>query len=75
MKMSRPECPARSSRLDLVRLDRYQIALRLAVQGVSTRAFTATTLAPHSNIESYQATVRRISRDRYARKVYSDKEL
>lgn len=51
----------------LVRLDAYQIALRLAVHGISTRAFTATTLPPIENTTggAQAAIIRRISAERY----------
>ncbi|MBI5515250.1 MAG: type IV secretion system DNA-binding domain-containing protein [Deltaproteobacteria bacterium] len=52
---------------DLVRLDRHQIALRLAVEGVSTRAFTATTLAPRIDLVGRAETIRAVSRERYGR--------
>lgn len=52
---------------DLVRLDAHQIALRLAVRGVSTRAFTATTLQPVSVVAGYEPIARRISAERYGR--------
>lgn len=52
---------------DLMRLDAHQIALRLAVRGVSTRAFTATTLSPVSELADHAVTARRISAERYGR--------
>jgi hypothetical protein len=51
---------------DLVGLGAPQIALRLAVGGISTRAFTATTLPPRNTVPGHAATIRRISRERYA---------
>lgn len=50
---------------DLVRLDRHQVALRLAVRGVSTRAFTATTLPPDGNPVGRAETIRAVSAERY----------
>ncbi len=52
---------------DLVRLDRYHVALRLAVHGVSTRAFTATTQPPAAELVGRAATIRAISNERYGR--------
>lgn len=51
----------------LMRLDRYQIALRLAVRGVSTPAFTAVTLPPGAELVGHAATIRRVSSERYGR--------
>lgn len=50
-----------------MRLDRHQVALRLAVEGVSTRAFTATTLAPEAELVGRAGTIRAISGERYGR--------
>lgn len=50
---------------DLVKLDRHQVALRLAVQGVSTPAFTGTTLPPAKKLTGQGTTIRRISAERY----------
>ncbi|MFO0645861.1 MAG: type IV secretion system DNA-binding domain-containing protein [Polyangiales bacterium] len=52
---------------DLVRLDKYQIALRLAVDGLTTRPFTATTLPPVERGVDRAALIRRLSRERYGR--------
>ncbi len=52
---------------DLVRLAQHQVALRLAVEGVSTRAFTATTLAPEAELVGRAGTIRAISAERYGR--------
>ncbi|MBI5511436.1 MAG: type IV secretion system DNA-binding domain-containing protein [Deltaproteobacteria bacterium] len=52
---------------DLVRLDRYQIALRLAVDGLTTRPFTATTLPPVGEVHGRAELLRRLSRERYGR--------
>lgn len=52
---------------DLVRLDRYQIALRLAVDGLTTRPFTATTLPPTGEGSGRTALLRRLSAERYGR--------
>ncbi len=56
---------------DLVRLDRFQIALRLAVDGLTTRPFTATTLPPIAEGSGRSALLRRLSAERYGR----DREL
>lgn len=58
----RPEVDAST----LTQLDRHQIALRLAVQGVSTPAFTATTLAPVADLVGHGDIIRRVSAERYA---------
>ncbi len=52
---------------DLVRLDRYQVAMRLAVDGLTTRPFTATTLPPTSEGSGRVALLRRLSAERYGR--------
>lgn len=52
---------------DLVRLDRYQVALRLAVDGLTTRPFTATTLPPADEGDGRAALHRRLSAERYGR--------
>lgn len=52
---------------DLVRLDRYQIGLRLAVDGMTTRPFTATTLPPSDGTTGRLALLRRLSAERYGR--------
>ncbi len=52
---------------DLVRLDRYQVALRLAVDGMTTRPFTATTLPPSDETTGRLALLRRLSAERYGR--------
>jgi DNA helicase HerA-like ATPase len=57
-----PELSAR----DLVRLDRYQVAMRLAVDGLTTRPFTATTLPPTDG-NGRSALLRRLSAERYGR--------
>ncbi len=52
---------------DLTRLARYQIAIRLAVDGMTTAPFTATTLPPYGGGErvGHGEVIRRASRDRY----------
>lgn len=52
---------------DLVRLDRYQVAMRLAVDALTTRPFTATTLPPRDAGESRVELLRRLSGERYGR--------
>lgn len=59
-----PEVDART----IVQLDRYQIALRLAVQGISTSAFTATTLRPEARLVGRASTIKDASAMRYGRK-------
>lgn len=51
---------------DLTRLDRFQIALRLSVDGTTSEPFTAVTLPPEHIKSGRQAeTIRRVSRERY----------
>lgn len=54
---------------DLTRLDAYQFAIRLSVDGTTTRPFTAMALPPTGDAErvGVGAGVRRVSRDRHAR--------
>lgn len=52
---------------DLVRLDRHQVAMRLAVDGMTTRPFTATTLPPTDETTGRLALLRRLSAERYGR--------
>ena len=52
---------------DLVRLDRHQVAMRLAVDGMTTRPFTATTLPPTDGTTGRLAILRRLSAERYGR--------
>ena len=52
---------------DLVRLDRYQVAMRLAVDGLTTRPFTATTLPPTAEGSGRIPLLRRVSAERYGR--------
>ncbi len=47
--------------------DRYQVALRLAVDGLTTRPFTATTLPPEEMEGGRGALLRRLSAERYGR--------
>lgn len=52
---------------DLVNLDFAQIYLKLMIDGVASRPFSATTLAPFDKpTESYQEKIIKISRERYA---------
>lgn len=54
---------------DLTRLDRHQLAVRLAVRGQTTRPFTAVAMPPLADEERTGITeiLRRISRERYGR--------
>lgn len=58
-----PELDAR----DLVRLARHQVAMRLAVDGMTTRPFTATTLPPEEEGTGRAMLLRRLSSERYGR--------
>lgn len=55
------------SAADLVRLDRFQVAMRLGVDGLTTRPFTATTLPPDPAADDRTALLRRLSAERYGR--------
>lgn len=56
---------------DLVRLGRHQIAIRLAVDGMTSRPFTATTLPPRApeSLPRHAEVIRRASEGRYGRPV------
>lgn len=64
-----PEFSPELTASDLVRLDRHQIATRLAVDGLTSRPFTATTLRPLgvSEFVGHAATIRATSAERYGR--------
>lgn len=64
-----PEFAPEFSAEDLTRLARYQIALRLAVHGLTTRPFSAETLPPvvADARASHAAVIRRASAERYGR--------
>ncbi|MFC1651690.1 type IV secretory system conjugative DNA transfer family protein [Patescibacteria group bacterium] len=53
--------------LDLVDLDKYDIYAKLSIEGVTSRAFSATTLEPYSETEGHQEKIINISRERYGR--------
>jgi len=52
---------------DLVRLDRYEVAIRLMVDGLVSRPFTATTLPPSEVGTGRADLLRRLSSERYGR--------
>jgi type IV secretory pathway TraG/TraD family ATPase VirD4 len=56
---------------DLTRLDRFQIALRLSVDGATTVPFTAATLPPIeiSANQSAEDVIKRVSRERYSSRI------
>lgn len=54
---------------DLTRLGRFQIALRLAVDGQTTRPFSALTLPPSETVVGHGAVIRAASAERYGRPV------
>lgn len=58
------------SALHLMRLGRFQIALRLMIRGLASPAFTARTLPPKEvpKGKGSKKTIIRVSRERYARK-------
>lgn len=55
------------TREDLVRLDRHQVAIRMTVDGLVTRPFTATTLPPRELGNGRADLLRRLSAERYGR--------
>lgn len=55
------------SAADLVRLARHQVVVRLAVRGLTTRPFTATTLPPREVGEPRRALLQRLTAERYGR--------
>jgi CxxC-x17-CxxC domain-containing protein len=65
-----PEFTPRFTQEDLVNLAKYQVYLKLMINGVSSDPFSATTLAPietiHERVGSKEKVVR-VSRERYAR--------
>ena len=53
---------------DLVNLSKYNIYLKLMIDGVASRAFSATTLPPpDQSEESYRQKIIKVSRERYGR--------
>lgn len=52
---------------DLTRMGRHQIALRLAVEGLTTRPFSALTLPPAGTLIGHGAVIRATSAERYGR--------
>lgn len=54
---------------DLTRLGRFQIALRLAVDGQTTRPFSALTLPPTHAVVGHREVIRAASAERYGRPV------
>jgi len=53
---------------DLVNLDKYHIYLKLMIDGVASRAFSATTLQPFdAPEETHQEKIIKVSRERYAK--------
>ena len=67
--MLAPEFSPELDAHDLSRLDRHQIAIRLAVDGVTSAPFTAKTEPPeHSKTrDGRAATIRQASAERYGR--------
>ena len=53
--------------LDLVDLNKYDAYVKLGIDGVTSRAFSATTLEPFSDIEGNRKKIIEISRERYGR--------
>lgn len=51
---------------DLVNLTKFQIYLKLMIDGVSSNPFSANTLPPYANITGNAEKVIRVSRERYA---------
>jgi len=53
--------------LDLINLPNYHIYLRLMIDGVTSRAFSATTLPPVQVERSFKEKIIEVSRERYGR--------
>ncbi len=54
--------------MDLVDLDKYDIYVKLAIDGITSRAFSATTLEPYTDITNNHDKAVRVSRERYGRR-------
>ncbi len=54
---------------DLTRLGRFEVALRLAVEGQTTRPFSALTLPPDATVVGHSGVIRAASAERYGRPV------
>lgn len=52
---------------DLINLGRYEVYMKLAIDGVTSRPFSATTLPPVEPRRSFRTQLVRTSRERYAR--------
>jgi len=52
---------------DLVNLDKYNIYLKMSIDGVTCPAFSATTLPPSQNITQSKEKIIRLSRERYSK--------
>ncbi len=55
------------TQMDIVDLDKYNAYVKLAIDGVTSRAFSATTLAPYEDREGEAEKIKDISRERYSR--------
>jgi hypothetical protein len=55
------------SEQDLVNLDKYQIYIKLLIDGISSPAFSANTLPPVKVYEDYSVIIRNVSRQAYAK--------
>lgn len=55
------------SEQDLVNLDKYQIYIKLLIDGISSPAFSANTLPPVKVYEDYSVIIRNVSRQNYAK--------
>ncbi len=54
------------SEQDLVNLDKYQIYIKLLIDGISSPAFSALTLPPVPIYENYSVIIKNVSRQQYA---------
>lgn len=52
---------------DLVNLDKYNIYIKMSIDGVTCPAFSAVTLPPNPNVNQNKEKVIRLSRERYSR--------
>ena len=58
------------SKRDLLGLPKYQIYLRLMIDGVVSEAFSAATLPPHAEIYNGTDKIVKVSRERYGRSTH-----
>ncbi|MFN3301943.1 MAG: CxxC-x17-CxxC domain-containing protein, partial [Patescibacteria group bacterium] len=69
------EFAPRFSETDLVNLDKYDIYVKLMIDGITSEPFSARTLPPISEIQGHKEKIIRITRERYSeeRRVVEEK--